>query len=129
VATCSASALAPPNQIPSYRSRTSGPLLDRIDRHVEAAPISRDDQMGNPRGAQRFACLPSLPLLGSETGPTRLPRAIHRRLDTTGFRDRVLFGARRQASAFAPHSRGSGGRGSLLNSQGRSGIDGRQEDH
>ncbi|MDX9981347.1 MAG: YifB family Mg chelatase-like AAA ATPase [Lentisphaeria bacterium] len=37
-------------QIASYRSRISGPLLDRIDLHVEVAPISRDELMGKPRG-------------------------------------------------------------------------------
>ena len=36
--------------ITSYRSRISGPLLDRIDLHVEVAPISRDELMGKPRG-------------------------------------------------------------------------------
>lgn len=36
--------------IASYRSRISGPLLDRIDLHVEVAPIGRDELMGKPRG-------------------------------------------------------------------------------
>jgi magnesium chelatase family protein len=39
-----------PNQIANYRSRISGPLLDRIDLHVDVAPISRDELMGKPRG-------------------------------------------------------------------------------
>jgi magnesium chelatase family protein len=39
-----------PNQIASYRSRISGPLLDRIDLHVDVSPISRDELMSKPRG-------------------------------------------------------------------------------
>ena len=31
------------DQIASYRSRISGPLLDRIDLHVELAPVSADE--------------------------------------------------------------------------------------
>ena len=38
------------SQIANYRSRISGPLLDRIDLHVEVAPISRDELMGKARG-------------------------------------------------------------------------------
>ncbi len=37
-------------QIQHYRSRISGPLLDRIDIHVEVAPISEQELMGRPRG-------------------------------------------------------------------------------
>ena len=39
-----------PGQIASYRSRISGPLLDRIDLHVEVAPIHRDELMAKARG-------------------------------------------------------------------------------
>ena len=37
-------------QIYHYRSRVSGPLLDRIDIHVEAAPITENELMGRPCG-------------------------------------------------------------------------------
>jgi magnesium chelatase family protein len=33
-----------------YRSRISGPLLDRIDLHVEVAPISEREMMSRPQG-------------------------------------------------------------------------------
>jgi magnesium chelatase family protein len=33
----------PPERIASYRGRVSGPLLDRIDLHVEVAPVELDD--------------------------------------------------------------------------------------
>lgn len=37
-------------QVLQYRSRVSGPLLDRIDLHVEVAPISEAELMNRPRG-------------------------------------------------------------------------------
>ncbi|MFA5203341.1 MAG: YifB family Mg chelatase-like AAA ATPase [Lentisphaeria bacterium] len=37
-------------QIQRYRSRVSGPLLDRIDLHVEVAAVSEPELMGRPRG-------------------------------------------------------------------------------
>lgn len=40
-----------PGQIQHYRARISGPLLDRIDLHVEVAPISETELLGRPRGA------------------------------------------------------------------------------
>ncbi len=39
-----------PHQIQRYRSRISGPLLDRIDIHVEAGPISEKELMSSPDG-------------------------------------------------------------------------------
>ena len=39
----------------NYRSRVSGPLLDRIDLHVEVAPISEAELMGRPRGESSAA--------------------------------------------------------------------------
>jgi magnesium chelatase family protein len=39
-----------PPQIQRYRSRISGPLLDRIDIHVELAPLSEDELLGAPSG-------------------------------------------------------------------------------
>ncbi len=42
-------------QILNYRSRVSGPLLDRIDLHVEVAPISEAELMGRPRGESSAA--------------------------------------------------------------------------
>ena len=38
------------SQIQRYRSRVSGPLLDRIDLHVEVAAVSEQELMGRPRG-------------------------------------------------------------------------------
>lgn len=37
-------------QIQHYRARISGPLLDRIDLHVEVGPISDDQLLNHPRG-------------------------------------------------------------------------------
>jgi magnesium chelatase family protein len=46
-----------PSQIQRYRARISGPLLDRIDLHVEAPALSfaelRNDQGGEPSAAMR----------------------------------------------------------------------------
>ena len=46
-----------PAQIQRYRARISGPLLDRIDLHVEAPALSfaelRNDQGGEPSGTMR----------------------------------------------------------------------------
>ncbi len=39
-----------PTIVQRYRSRISGPLLDRIDIHVEVAPLSDDDLMAKPCG-------------------------------------------------------------------------------
>jgi len=39
-----------PDQIARYRSRLSGPLLDRIDLHVEVAAISSADLLNAPAG-------------------------------------------------------------------------------
>ncbi len=52
-----------PQQVERYRERISGPLLDRIDLHVEAPAVSfddlRSDETGEPSAAIRervFAC-------------------------------------------------------------------------
>lgn len=37
-------------QIHKYRSKVSGPLLDRIDIHLEVAPINEDELMSKPNG-------------------------------------------------------------------------------
>lgn len=39
-----------PPQIQRYRSRISGPLLDRIDLHVDVAAINEDELMNRPDG-------------------------------------------------------------------------------
>ncbi|MEM9292122.1 MAG: ATP-binding protein [Acidobacteriota bacterium] len=41
--------VCPPHRIESYRSRISGPLLDRIDLHVEVPAVTLEDLRG-PRG-------------------------------------------------------------------------------
>ncbi len=41
--------------IQRYRSKISGPLLDRIDLHVEVMPISEDELMDKPRGESSAA--------------------------------------------------------------------------
>ncbi len=38
------------HQIQRYRSKISGPLLDRIDIHVELTPLSDDELMSAPKG-------------------------------------------------------------------------------
>lgn len=38
-------------QVQKYRSRISGPLLDRIDLHVEVSRITEEQMMSRPRGA------------------------------------------------------------------------------
>jgi magnesium chelatase family protein len=44
-----------PGQIQHYRAKVSGPLLDRIDLHVEVAPIAEAELMGRPRGESSAA--------------------------------------------------------------------------
>lgn len=44
-----------PNQINRYRSRVSGPLLDRIDIHVEVSALSEDELMAAPNGENSTA--------------------------------------------------------------------------
>lgn len=44
-----------PPQIQRYRSRISGPLLDRIDIHVEVAPIAEQQLMSRPNGESSAA--------------------------------------------------------------------------
>lgn len=39
-----------PNQISRYRARISGPLLDRIDLHIEVTPLSQDEITGKATG-------------------------------------------------------------------------------
>lgn len=45
----------PPSAIERYRSRISGPLLDRIDLHVEMEPIGYDQLNGGPPGESSAA--------------------------------------------------------------------------
>ncbi len=39
-----------PHRIEQYRSKISGPLLDRIDIHIEVPPIDQKELMGEPKG-------------------------------------------------------------------------------
>ena len=39
-----------PNQISRYRAKISGPLLDRIDMHIEVEPLSQDEISGKADG-------------------------------------------------------------------------------
>jgi magnesium chelatase family protein len=39
-----------PPIVQRYRSRISGPLLDRIDMHIEVAPLAQEELMAKPRG-------------------------------------------------------------------------------
>ncbi len=39
-----------PPQIQKYRARISGPLLDRIDIHIEVPPLSEDELIAAPQG-------------------------------------------------------------------------------
>jgi Mg chelatase-related protein len=39
-----------PLQVQRYRSRLSGPLLDRIDMHVEVPPVAVQELLGQPEG-------------------------------------------------------------------------------
>jgi magnesium chelatase family protein len=39
-----------PADVARYRGRISGPLLDRIDMHVEVPSVSREDLLAQPRG-------------------------------------------------------------------------------
>jgi magnesium chelatase family protein len=46
------------DEVARYRGRLSGPLLDRIDMHVEVPPLSRDELLAQPAGE------PSAPVRG-----------------------------------------------------------------
>ncbi len=46
-----------PGVVKKYLSRISGPLLDRIDLHVEVTPVSTDDLMETTRGSEGSAII------------------------------------------------------------------------
>jgi magnesium chelatase family protein len=69
------------DQIARYRNRISGPLIDRIDIHIEIAPLPVEDLMGDARAgvgeesaqvAQRVAAARSLQLQRQEKLNARL---------------------------------------------------------
>ena len=86
-------------QITNYRSKVSGPLLDRIDIHVEVSPLSEAHLMGRPRGessavirervrrarliqTMRFQEEEGCIRCNAEMGPSQIER--HCALDETG---------------------------------------------
>jgi magnesium chelatase family protein len=44
-----------PEQVDRYRGRLSGPLLDRIDMHVDVPAVPRDELLGQPTGESSAA--------------------------------------------------------------------------
>lgn len=46
-----------PNRVTKYRAKISGPLLDRIDIHVEVAALSEDELVSNSSGESSSAVL------------------------------------------------------------------------
>jgi magnesium chelatase family protein len=44
-----------PDQVLRYRSRISGPLLDRIDLHVEVPPMRESELINSPAGESTYA--------------------------------------------------------------------------
>jgi magnesium chelatase family protein len=45
-----------PRQVQLYRARLSGPLLDRIDMHVEVPAVTARELLCAPRGRERTSC-------------------------------------------------------------------------
>jgi magnesium chelatase family protein len=45
-----------PDQVARYQARISGPLLDRIDLHVEVAALSPEELLAAPEGRAALPC-------------------------------------------------------------------------
>lgn len=77
-----------PESIKRYQNRISGPLLDRIDLHIDVPPLKAHDLQDNK------------PVENSETVRARVIEAYQRQLDRQGFLNHAL--SPQQLEQFAP---------------------------
>jgi len=71
-----------PEQVQRYRARISGPLLDRIDLHVEVPPVPREELLGDSPGGESSAAVRA-----------RVVQAWERQLQRQGRANAALAGA------------------------------------
>jgi magnesium chelatase family protein len=90
-----------PRQVQLYRARLSGPLLDRIDLHVEVPAVTARELLRAPRGCERAT--------REGAGPSRWPYSRDPSPpcgdDSTAIRRRVGNARAIQERRFAGHSR------------------------